>query len=323
MASVPVWRLQIRSKITLAALVGITTIGCGSPTPTGADGANAAPTNTTANGVTVVTPVASGGSDVGAPGAGPVSIQSKVDQRYTQTFAEATVDEVPDGMQLPVDRTLAGKSTGTLRDAVEQEWTKIPLVSVNGTPLKYVATVTTTQGSFDIALRPDLAPNHVRNFIALSKIGYYDGLLVDRLVHQEAMAEDGTKTRLDLMKLGCPKGTGEDGLGHIGYFLQPEFTDVVNHELGTIGFWHEDLPQSAGTRLYITLGAAPALDRSFSIFGKVSAGLDVVQKIATQPTQSATMFPEIETPMQSVTIQKVTIGRDDVEIPAGVDQNKR
>ncbi|VTR97112.1 peptidylprolyl isomerase [Tuwongella immobilis] len=330
------WRRRWTARMLLAGLIGCTSVGCGgAPTPPPAEGGTTPASTSGGSAATPAnpstTPAVANATPAGTPAASPtegtenVSItRREIDPRFMQPFAEACiVDEIPDGMQLPVDRTLAGKSTGTLRDAVEKEWANIPLVSVAGTPLQYVATVQTSAGSFEIALKPEWAPNHVRNFLALVKVGYYDGLLVDRLIRQEFVDTAGMKSRLDLFKLGCPKGTGEDGIGHIGYFLQPEFTKNATHEAGTVGYWHEDLPQTAGTRLYITVSTAPALDQAFSVFGKVTAGMEVVQRISASPTKSQTDFPDLETPATPITIQKITIRRDDMENPAPFEQNKR
>src|SRR5262249_38999146 len=155
------------------------------------------------------------------------------------------------------------------------------------------------------------APNHVRNFIALSAAGYYEGLWFDRVVHQESEGE-GQKTRIDLIKGGCPLGTGEPGLGHIGYFLKPEPPAYLKHEEGTVGVWRDDHPGSACCRFYITLGPAPTLDGEFALIGKVTKGLEVVKDIATRPVQDAKSYPECERPINPVGIKKITISPEPV-----------
>jgi len=234
--------------------------------------------------------------------------------RYHQSFEQAAItDTIPEGQHLPPDRTAAGKPTGLLRIAVEALWPQIALADAAGITKFFVATVETDAGGFEITLRPELAPNHVRNFIALAKAGYYDGLCFDRIVHQESMAEDGRKVQLDLVKAGCPLGSGDDGVGHIGYFLKPEFNPDVHHEEGTVGFWHDDDPTSAGCHFYITLGPAPALDGEFTIIGKVTRGLDVIKKIAASPVQLADVYPEREKPAAPTLIRRVTIAPEPLE----------
>jgi peptidyl-prolyl cis-trans isomerase B (cyclophilin B) len=234
--------------------------------------------------------------------------------RYHESFDQAAItDAIPEGQHLPPDRTAAGKPTGPLRVAVEALWSQIALADAAGKTKSFVAMVETDAGAFEITLRPDLAPNHVRNFIALAKAGYYEGLCFDRIVHQESMTEDGHKVQLDLVKAGCPLGSGDDGVGHIGYFLKPEFSPGVHHEEGTVGFWHDDDPTSAGCHFYITLGPAPALDGEFTIIGRVMRGLDVVKKIAASPVQLADVYPEREKPAAPTHIRRVTIAREPLE----------
>lgn len=231
---------------------------------------------------------------------------------YDQPFDEAVITEVIDGQHFPPNVTLGGKKTGTLRAGVEELWSKIKLTAAAGTAIPYTVTLNTAEGPIEILLRPEIAPNHVRNFVALAHLGYYDGLCFERIVHQEANS-DGVKSRLDLILAGCPTGTGDDGFGHIGYFVRSEFQQDMKHAEGTVGFWHEEDPDSAGTRFYITLGTAPVLDGKFTVIGLVTRGLDVVKKIAGAPLQSKDMYPDTEKPVKPVIIQKATLAPEIVE----------
>jgi len=281
-------------------LVGL--VGCSSSVPT-PDGVAPGETGTKGGTTTVVV----GPEMPETPTMPGVAIES----RYTQSFKQAAItDDIPADVLLPVDTTLAGKSTYKLRVEVETEWDKVELANrTTGEPIAYVATMHTSQGKFDITLNPKLAPNHVRNFIVLAKLGYYDGLRFDRIIHQVALdAQNMPTSQLDLLKAGCPLGIGEEGRGHIGYFMRPEFNEGVSHEAGTVGFWHENTAESAGTRIYITLGTAPVLDHNYSVIGKITAGLDVAKKISGSATQGET-YPEIELPREPIVIDKVTISR--------------
>jgi peptidyl-prolyl cis-trans isomerase B (cyclophilin B) len=284
-------RIRWRCSWLLGGVLALGTAGCGGSTPA----------------------VATGG---GTEEAAAVPTSGAPIERYRQPFEQAAItDAIPDGQHLPPDRTAAGKPTGPLRVAVEALWPQIVLADTAGKPKALVGTVETDAGAFEIALRPELAPNHVRNFIALAKAGYYEGLWFDRIVHQESMTEDGHKVQLDLVKAGCPLGSGDDGVGHIGYFLKPEFSSDVHHEEGTVGFWHDDDPTSAGCHLYITLGPAPALDGEFTIIGQVTRGLDVVRKIAASPVQLAEVYPEREKPAAPTLLRRVTIAPEPLEKP--------
>src|SRR5262245_37724864 len=106
----------------------------------------------------------------------PVEIPADPADRYDQSFAKAATDEIGEDQVLPPDRTVADKSTAVLREAVEQVWPTIRLTDAAGKPLPWVVTLDTDAGGIEIALRPDIAPNHCRNLLALVKVGYYDGL---------------------------------------------------------------------------------------------------------------------------------------------------
>jgi cyclophilin family peptidyl-prolyl cis-trans isomerase len=222
--------------------------------------------------------------------------------RYDQPFSSAATDEVGDDQLPPAEQTITGKSTAALREAVERIWPTIGLTNPQGEPRSWVVTLDTEEGAIEIALRPDLAPNHVRNLLSLIQVGYYDGLRFDRLVHREVEAP-GQLSEIRLVRFGCPVGTGDPGIGHLGYRLRAEFSDE-KHGAGTVGFTRESDADSAGVRLYITLGPAPVLDGHYTIVGKVTAGLDVVERIAKGKLLSPEADPEL--PERPIVIRKAT-----------------
>ena len=226
-------------------------------------------------------------------------------KRFEQPFDQAVTTEVGTDQRLPPDRTLTDKSTAELREQVERIWPHIKIADADGKPRPWSVTLDTDLGTIEIALRPDLAPNHVRNFIALVQVKYYDGLRFDRIVHQIAEAPDGTRSEIRYVRFGCPAGTGDPGIGHLGYRLRSEFTDTP-YEAGTVGFTREEDPSSGGVRLFVTLGRAPALDGSYTIVGKVSKGMDVVEKIAAGRLLPPNLNPTHELPEQPVIIRKAT-----------------
>src|SRR5579862_3397363 len=152
----------------------------------------------------------------------PVSFFNDADPLH-QPFAKAVRqgDDPPAECHRPPDATITGKSVYKLYQEVMRQWETIRFVSPEGKTIAYSATIETTMGVIDLDLRSDLAPNHVRNFVALSRAGYYDGLCFDRIYHDEAV--DDPKQRFDEIEAGCPLGTGEQGYGSIGYWLNPEF----------------------------------------------------------------------------------------------------
>ena len=153
-------------------------------------------------------------------------------------------------------------------------------------------------------LRPDLAPNHVRNFVALALVHYYDGLVFERTVH--GRSEEEPATEIEIIEGGCPLGTGDLGYGSIGYWLKSEFSKEP-FEAGTVAACHSEEPDSAACRFFVTLNKAPFLDGNFTVFGKVSSGLDVARRIFTLPVRNDPEYPEGDRPEKAVVIRSVTI----------------
>jgi cyclophilin family peptidyl-prolyl cis-trans isomerase len=226
-----------------------------------------------------------------------------LDPRLCQHFEQAVSLEVPDGQLRPPDTTAAGKSTGKLFEAVVAQWDQIKLVGPDGKRANYTASIKTDLGTVVLELWPDVAPNHVRSFVALARAGYYDGLNFDRVYREELV--DARGTFLEYVEAGCPLGTGEVGYGSIGYWLLPELNSQIHHEAGSVGAWHAEEVESAACKLYITLTRAPWMDGNFTVFGKVTQGLEVLRAIAARPKR--TDDPLEDRPREPVVIRQVTI----------------
>jgi len=121
----------------------------------------------------------------------------------------------------------------------------------------------TEEGSIKIELLPDVAPNTVANFKALAGGGFYDGLGFHRVI-PGFMAQGG-----------CPRG---DGTGDPGYKVKAEF-NKVKHERGILSMARSSDPDSAGSQFFICFAAHPHLDHQYTVFGKVTEGMDVVDDI--------------------------------------------
>ena len=105
-------------------------------------------------------------------------------RRLIQTFTEATRQDPPPNAPRPPDTT-AHQQVG--RQALHRCGPPLegdPLRHADGKRIEYTATLETDLGTIEIALLPDVAPNHVRNFVALARAGYYDGLSFDRIHHE-------------------------------------------------------------------------------------------------------------------------------------------
>lgn len=228
---------------------------------------------------------------------------AKAEVRLHQTFDEATIADQPD-QYLP-DKTLSGKSVGKLYEQVVKRWNHVSFLTGKGDKLVYTATIDTELGAIDLDLYPEHAPNHVRNFVVLAQCGYFDGLVFERTLTEQA--EEDPSSRIELIEGGCPLGTGNSGFGSIGYWLKPEFTEALQHEEGMVGACRSEDPDTAACRFYITLSKAPVMDGERTIFGKVSRGLDVVRRIATQPVLNTPDYPLGDRPQKPVVIRKVTV----------------
>lgn len=123
----------------------------------------------------------------------------------------------------------------------------------------------TTAGRLLFDLSPDVAPEHCRNIIGLTKIGFYDGILFHRVV------------KGFVIQVGCPKGNGTGGPG---YTIKAEFNDRL-HVAGVLSMARAREPNSAGSQFFICLDKAPHLDKQSTVFGKTAdqASLDVALKI--------------------------------------------
>jgi peptidylprolyl isomerase len=149
----------------------------------------------------------------------------------------------------------------------------------------YMATITTPRGDIEIKLRPDLAPQTVNSFVFLAREGFYNGLTWHRVI-QGFMAQGGD-----------PEGTGTGGPG---YNLPDEFTDKIAFDRpGLVAMAKTAAPNSAGSQFFITTAAAPHLNNSYTIFGEVTKGQEIVDGIPLRDPQSAT------TPGEQ--IEKITI----------------
>ncbi len=208
-----------------------------------------------------------------------------------QTFLDATVAEPPDGELRPPDKTMAGKNVAKMYEQIAGPngvgglWDQITLLTPDGKKLKYSVTLKTDLGDIAIEMLPDISPSHVRNFLALCKVGYYEGLAFDRTPKQE-FVENDKAVIFQRLEAGCPLGTGELGYGSIGYWLRPELSDKVHHDEGTVGAWHREELETAACKFYITLNKTPWMDGNWTVFGKVTRGLDVARQIFARPAHT-------------------------------------
>ena len=163
-----------------------------------------------------------------------------------------------------------------------------------------IVTITMTDGSVMKAeLYPEVAPNTVNNFISLVKKGFYDGLVVHRVI------------RGFMIQGGDPQGTGMGGPGYSikGEFTYNGFSNDLKHTPGVLSMARAMDPNSAGSQFFIMHETSPHLDGQYAAFGKVTDGLDVVNKIAEVPTDYS------DRPLEPQMIQSMTVDTFGVEYP--------
>ena len=121
----------------------------------------------------------------------------------------------------------------------------------------------TTQGTVEIAMRPDLAPNHVARIKELARQGFYDGVVFHRVI-------DGF-----MAQTGDPTGTG---MGGSGQKLKAEF-NTGKHVRGTASMARAQHPDSADSQFFICFEDARFLDGQYTVWGEVISGMENVDKI--------------------------------------------
>ena len=163
-----------------------------------------------------------------------------------------------------------------------------------------VITITMDNGDLIKAeLYPEIAPVSVNNFISLVKKGFYDGLTFHRVI--EGFMIQG----------GCPLGNGTGGPGYTirGEFAQNGFNNPLKHGAGVLSMARAMHPDSAGSQFFIMHKAAPHLDGAYAAFGKVTDGLDVVNKIAETDTDWN------DAPLDPQVIRTITVDTFGVDYP--------
>lgn len=136
------------------------------------------------------------------------------------------------------------------------------------------AVIETKFGNIELKFFPEVAPNHVNNFIELAKKGFYDGTIFHRVI-PGFMIQGGDPNSRNANK--ATHGTG--GPGHT---VKAEFNDKL-HKRGILSMARAADPNSAGSQFFICVADAPFLDKQYTVFGEVVSGMDAVDKIVSQP----------------------------------------
>jgi peptidyl-prolyl cis-trans isomerase B (cyclophilin B) len=136
------------------------------------------------------------------------------------------------------------------------------------------AIIETNLGTIELKFFPEVAPNHVKNFVDLAKKGFYDGTTFHRVIPGF------------MIQGGDPNSKNPDksrhGMGGPGYTVKAEFNDKP-HKRGTLSMARAQDPDSAGCQFFICVADAAFLNKQYTVFGEVISGMNVADKIVNQP----------------------------------------
>jgi peptidyl-prolyl cis-trans isomerase B (cyclophilin B) len=155
-----------------------------------------------------------------------------------------------------------------------------------------VAELHTSAGEIDIRFFPDVAPNHVKNFIDLAEKGFYNGTKFHRVI-PGFMIQGGDPNTVS----GSPATWGTGGSGKN---VNAEF-NPVSHKRGIMSMARSSSPNSASSQFFIVTSDSTFLDNQYTVFGQVTKGMDVADKIVNAPKG------EQDRPNNPTSIDKIVI----------------
>jgi len=136
------------------------------------------------------------------------------------------------------------------------------------------AVIETKFGNIELKFFPDVAPNHVNNFIELAQKGFYDGTIFHRVI-PGFMIQGGDPNSKNPDK-------SKHGTGGPGYTVKAEFNQKP-HKRGALSMARSANPDSAGSQFFICVADSSFLDGQYTVFGEVISGMEVADKIVSQP----------------------------------------
>lgn len=145
--------------------------------------------------------------------------------------------------------------------------------------------IETTLGDIEAVLYGSKAPKTVENFVTLAEKGFYDGVIFHRVIPEF------------MVQTGDPTGTG---MGDAGYKFNDEFSDLKHDKPGVISMANSG-PDTNGSQFFITVKETPWLNGKHTVFGQVTAGMDVVNQIVSVPRDAS------DKPLTSVAMKKISI----------------
>jgi len=136
------------------------------------------------------------------------------------------------------------------------------------------AVIETKLGNIEVKFFPEVAPGHVSNFLELAKKGFYDGTTFHRVIPGFMIQGGDPNTK--------NPDRSKHGMGGPGHTIKAEFNEKP-HKRGILSMARAQDPNSAGSQFFICVANAPFLDGKYSVFGEVTSGIEVADKIVSQP----------------------------------------
>jgi peptidyl-prolyl cis-trans isomerase B (cyclophilin B) len=162
-------------------------------------------------------------------------------------------------------------------------------------PMSYyenkIAEIETTTGTIAVRFFPQVAPNHVKNFIDLSEQGFYDGTRFHRVIPGFMIQGGDPNTKTD--------DSATWGTGGSGERIRAEFNPIP-HRRGILSMARSQHPDSASSQFFIVVADSRFLDNNYTVFGEVVSGMEVADAIVAAPRRG-------ETPVNPPAIQRITI----------------
>lgn len=175
-----------------------------------------------------------------------------------------------------------------------KQWKQMPEMSID-TSKSYEAHFVTSKGEFTVELFAKDAPQTVNSFVFLAKEKYFEGIKFHRVIGDF------------MIQSGDPLGNGSGGPG---YNIPDELDNGHTYEVGTLAMANTGAPNSGGSQFFIGTGESVknlGLQPIYTIFGKVSSGMDTVNAIAASPVGPGNPDPQYSKPLEDITITSVTI----------------
>lgn len=206
-------------------------------------------------------------------------------------LALGACSQTSDTTTTTAEATTAASETTTAPAAVDTTATTAPAVTPAGGYENKVAEIQTTAGDIHIRFFPQVAPNHVKNFLDLAQSGFYEGIKFHRII-PGFMIQAGDPNTIS----GDPSTWGSGGAPNK---LRAEFNSIP-HKRGIVSAARTNDPNSASSQFFIVVADSRFLDNQYTVFGEVTKGMDVADKIVNAPASN-------ERPNNAVSITKITI----------------